>query len=269
MFYIDRGSGPVLLLIHGMFGDHLDWEPILEPLAQRHRVIAVDLPGFGESEKPQVDYSPEFFTRQLLELLDELGIGTATVVGNSFGGQIAMSLALACPRRVERLVLITTGGLHRYSEPEIAAALQRLSVENMLQFTPEIHGALFGRLFFRQGTSLQQRYTGKHDAKLVRADYRAYVAVLHRCMRLSLELCLLDRVRELPMPVLLIHGEADPVVLVDWVRDAVGLFAAARLVVLVECGHVPQLELPDRIVELIEGTIPSGTCFSGSLPGAI
>jgi len=252
MHYIDRGHGPALVLIHGMFGDHRDWEPILEPLAQRRRVIAVDLPGFGESEKLDVDYTSEFFTGRLIELLNALGIRTAAFIGNSFGGQVAMLLGLMHPERVERLALIATGGLHRFSQPEITAALQRLSVENMLQFTLEIHRALFGRLFLKQGTDLERRYIGKHDARLARADYPAYVSVLNRCMRLSLELCLLDRLSDLRMPVLLIHGDADPVVPVEWAREAVGMFPDARLVVL-ECGHLPQLEFPDRVVELIEG----------------
>lgn len=251
MFYLDRGRGPALLLIHGMFGDHLDWEPILDPLARRYRVIAVDLPGFGASDKPDLDYTPEYFTRHLIELLRELGIGKATVIGNSFGGQIAMSLALAHPELVERLVLITTGGLHRYTAQEIEAGVTRLSEENQLRFTPEIYSSLFGRLFFTQGTDHQRRYIEKQNARLTAADYPDYVRVMRRCIRLSLELCLLDRVRALKMPALLIHGEHDPVVLVRWVRDAAPCFANGRLVML-ECGHVPQLEMPDEVVRLID-----------------
>ena len=251
MFYIDRGQGPTLLLIHGMFGDHLDWEPILQPLAEGHRVIAVDLPGFGESEKPDVEYTPEFFTNHLVQLLDDLGIAKATVIGNSFGGQIAMSLALAHPDRVERLVLITTGGLHEYSTQEIDAALQRLSVENMLRFTPDIHAPLFGRLFFRPGTALQQRYIEKQNGKLKRADYGVYTGIIHRCVRLSLSLCLLNRVGELRMPVLLVHGDKDPVVLLSWVQSAVHLFPDGELAILTDCGHVPQLEQPDKLLDLI------------------
>src|SRR5258708_14811590 len=119
MFYYDRGRGPALVLIHGMFGDHLDWEPVLEGLAERHRVIAVDLPGFGESLKPDIDYDVCVFTLALAELLDRLGIERAVFAGNSFGGQIAMAFALEHPERVEKLVLITTGGLHEYSEQDI------------------------------------------------------------------------------------------------------------------------------------------------------
>src|ERR1051326_4820043 len=79
----ERGTGRPLLLIHGQFGDHLDWEPVLQPLSERYRVIAPDLPGFGDSSKPDASYSAEFFTRHLKLLLDALGVDRAAVAGNS------------------------------------------------------------------------------------------------------------------------------------------------------------------------------------------
>ena len=248
MFYYDRGRGPALLLIHGMFGDHLDWEPVLEPLAERHRVIAVDLPGFGDSAMAGAEPSPELFVTALSGLLDHLGIERATVVGNSFGGQVAMSLALADPDRVEKLALITPGGLHRYRSEEIEAALERLSEKNLLAFTPAVHAVVFGRLFFTQGTDMQRRYVAKQDARLARGDYPEYVRYMHRAMRLSLELCLLDRVPRLRMPVKIIHGQHDPVVRLEWIEAALPLFPDARLIVYPDCAHLPQLECADRVV---------------------
>jgi pimeloyl-ACP methyl ester carboxylesterase len=69
LHFLYRGKGPALVLIHGMFGDLLDWEPVLEPLAESHRVIAVDLPGFGASSKPPREYSADFFVSTLHESL--------------------------------------------------------------------------------------------------------------------------------------------------------------------------------------------------------
>lgn len=251
MFYYDRGSGPALLLIHGMFGDHLDWEPVLASLAERYRVIAVDLPGFGNSDKPDIDYTAALFTTELIRLLDQLGIQKAAVAGNSFGGQIAMALALAHPERIEKLVLVTSGGLHRYTAEEMNANLERLSEPNLLRLTPAVHAVLFGRIFFDSDTEIQRRFIRKQDAKLTRPDYRDYVRVLHRCMRLSLNLCVLGHVPALKMPVLLLHGEHDPVVLPQWIRDAAPLFPDAKLVMLPDCAHIPQLEYPARVVSEI------------------
>src|SRR6266481_1527934 len=99
IFYYDHGKGPVLVLIHGMFGDFTDWDPILEPLSKKHRVIAIDLPGFGASSKPPVEYTGDFFVAALKALLDKLKIPRATLVGNSFGGIVCMLFALRHPER--------------------------------------------------------------------------------------------------------------------------------------------------------------------------
>ena len=82
----DRGSGEPLLLLHGMFGDCFDWEPVLEPLSRGYRVNAVDLPGFGGSGKPDVECTGEFFVRHIDALLHQLGVNKVTIVGNSLGG---------------------------------------------------------------------------------------------------------------------------------------------------------------------------------------
>ena len=164
-----------------------------------------------------------------------------------------MSLALARPDLVDKAILIATGGLHRYTEQEIAANLERLSEQKLMQFTPAIHAALFGRLFALQGTQAQRRYIAKQDANLTRPDYPDYVRVLHGCMRLSLQLCLLERLPALRMPVLLIQGELDPVIRAEWVRGAHPRFRDARLLALPEVGHVPQLEAPSTVVEAIRG----------------
>jgi pimeloyl-ACP methyl ester carboxylesterase len=248
MFRHDSGRGQPLLLIHGMWGDHLDWAPVMPALCGGFRVIAVDLPGFGRSQHEPVEYAAAFFTRELVALLDELQIGKAAVAGSSFGGQIAMSLALAYPERVDKLVLVNTGGLHEFSKAEKETALRERSEEILRNLTPELNRLLFSRLFFAQGSENQRRYIEKQNAKLTRPDYPHYVHVMYECMRLAVDLCLLDRVRSLRMPVLLIQGENDLVVMVDWIRAAARLFPDARLVVFPECGHVPQLEQPAAFV---------------------
>ena len=252
MFYIDRGRGPVFLLIHGMFGDHLDWAPVIAPLAEHHRVIAVDLPGFGDSEKPDIEFTPAFFTAELNRLLDSLGVASCTVVGNSFGGQLAMALALDAPERVERLVLITTGSLHRYTAQELQFSADRMSEANLIQFTPAYHAAIFGRLFYNPDAPHKAAYIAKQDAKLLRPDYPAYARIISRCARLSLEYCLLEEIHRIGAPVLLLQGEQDPIVSAQWIRAAAPLFPDATLAMIPECGHIPQIEIPDKVIGLVE-----------------
>lgn len=266
MFCYDRGRGQPLLLIHGMFGDYRDWEPVLTPLAEHYRVIAVDLPGFGQSAagplRHHAQVTPAFFTIALTDLLDQLGIGAAAVAGNSFGAQIAMSLALAHPARVTKLILVGAGGLRRFAKWQEYAALWTHSERNLRRLTPASNAAMFSSVFFRQNTDNQRRYIEKQNARLADPDYAAYIPFVRHCMRLSIRVYLRDRAPELRMPVLLIQGERDPVVNADWVRAAQPLFPRARLVMFPECGHMPQLEQPERFIQEVEAFLGSSESTS-------
>jgi pimeloyl-ACP methyl ester carboxylesterase len=109
--YRDEGSGDALLLIHGMAGSSETWRAVLPQLAKKYRVIAPDLLGHGQSAKPRGDYSLGAFAVSLRDLLDELGVAQATIVGHSLGGGVAMQFFYQHPDYCRRLVLIASGGL--------------------------------------------------------------------------------------------------------------------------------------------------------------
>ena len=109
--YRDEGAGEVLLLIHGMGGSSFSWRAVIPQLAKKYRVIAPDLLGHGESDKPRGDYSLGAFAVWLRDLLDALDIPKATVVGHSLGGGVAMQFAHQHRDYCQRLVLISSGGL--------------------------------------------------------------------------------------------------------------------------------------------------------------
>ena len=201
----DRGRGDVLLLIHGMFGDHLDWEPVLEPLARQHRVVAPDLPGFGDSDKPDCQYTGELFTNALESLLSKLEIPRATVVGNSYGGILAQLFTLRYPEKVERLILVGSGGFRERTEGEKASARERLSEEVIRGMTPEVVREIFAPVFARQSPA-RERYLEKQIRKLAQPDYPAYARALAQNVRLALNLYTLDRLAEIRVPVLLLWG---------------------------------------------------------------
>src|SRR3954452_6128815 len=107
------GSGPAGVLIHGITYSSRTWETVLPALAEHHTVIAPDLLGHGESAKPRGDYSLGAYASGVRDLMVALGHPRATVIGHSLGGGIAMQLAYQSPERVERLVLVSSGGLGR------------------------------------------------------------------------------------------------------------------------------------------------------------
>ncbi|OFV79742.1 MAG: hypothetical protein A2W26_03350 [Acidobacteria bacterium RBG_16_64_8] len=250
VFY-DRGSGPALVLIHGMFGDYLDWEPVLEPLARKHRVIALDLPGFGDSEKPHREYTGEFFVAALHELLQALGLERATLVGNSFGGILAVLYTLSHAQSVERLVLVSSGGLRTFGGKEKQLAVERLSEENLLALTPAVHRQMFASIFAKSGPA-QERYFAKQDAKLARADYPAYARTLVSSIRLVLSTCLLERLGEVRCPTLLLWGDRDIVFPVEQARQALERLPQGELEVLPGGGHALQIDCPDEFVAALE-----------------
>src|SRR5438270_4354299 len=109
--YRMAGSGPPVLLIHGVASSSADWEVAGPMLARRHSVLAPDLLGHGASAKPRGDYSMGAFASGIRDLAVSLGVGTATIVGHSLGGGVAMQFAYQFPERAERLVLVGSGGL--------------------------------------------------------------------------------------------------------------------------------------------------------------
>src|SRR3989454_12141510 len=121
--YRRAGWGPVIVLIHGITGSSLTWEDVIEPLAERYTVVAPDLLGHGESAKPRGDYSLGAYASGIRDLLAALGHSRATVVGHSLGGGIAMQMAYQFPERVERLVLVSSGGRGREVHLLIRAAV--------------------------------------------------------------------------------------------------------------------------------------------------
>src|SRR3712207_127321 len=115
--YLTAGTGPPLVLLHGAGDNALDWRWVMPDLAATHRVYAPDLPGSPDSARPTVEYSPAFFERFVAAFVDALDIGRATFVGNSFGGLIALRLALSEPARVNTLILVDSAGLGRTVNP--------------------------------------------------------------------------------------------------------------------------------------------------------
>jgi pimeloyl-ACP methyl ester carboxylesterase len=246
--YYDCGQGSPLVLIHGMFGDYLDWEPVLEPLSRTHRVIALDLPGFGDSSKPRREYSGEFFGETLREFFRQLDISRPIVAGNSFGGQIAMLYTLAHPEDVSKLLLVNSGGFRQYSKEEVSQTESRFTEQILAALTPQINAFLFGGVFTKQSET-SVRYLEKQNAKLRRPDYPAYAYAIASSIRLSLATYLIDRLPEILCPALIVWGENDQVLPVEQAKLALTTLPHGELKTLPNCGHAPQMECPAGFLE--------------------
>lgn len=257
------GSGPALLLLHGIGDSSKSWVPLMRTLAQHHTVIAPDLLGHGESDKPRADYSVAAYANGMRDLLDVLGIDTATVVGHSLGGGVAAQLTYQHPTRVERLVLVASGGVARAVSPFLRLASTPLSdlFFPLLRLPPVHLAAVAGvEVLRRSGTDL-----GRDAEELGRViDALPDVAArgaFHRTLRSVVDwrgqvVTMLDRsyLAE-AMPVLLVWGAHDAIIPVHHAEVAHRAMPGSRLELFADAGHFPHHQDPDRFVEVLEDFI--------------
>jgi pimeloyl-ACP methyl ester carboxylesterase len=257
------GSGPALLLLHGIGDSSASWVPLMRPLAERYTVIAPDLLGHGESAKPRADYSVAAYANGMRDLLDVLGFDQATVVGHSLGGGVAAQLTYQHPTRVQRLVLVSSGGVSREVSPFLRLASTPLAdvLLPLLKLPPVRLGAMGGvELLRRSGTAI-----GRDAEELSRVlDALPDVATrgaFSRTLRSVVDwrgqvVTMLDRsyLAE-AMPVLLIWGAHDAVIPVAHAQIAHELMPGSQLEVFADAGHFPHHQDPERFVELLNAFI--------------
>jgi pimeloyl-ACP methyl ester carboxylesterase len=249
---VELGSGPPLLFVHGLGGCWQNWLENLPELALHHRVIAVDLPGFGASELPAGTVSVAGYARTLELLCDAMSVDAAAVVGNSMGGFVAAELAIASPQRVERLVLVSAAGLH-IAELRLERALDRLGRVERPFARCGGYVAARADVFARRARLRRIVLAGvaAHPELLPWPLVAEQVAGAGRpgfmpALRAMASYPLRHRLTQIACPALIVWGERDRVVPV---RDAAAfqrLIPDARQIVYPDTGHVPMLERPAR-----------------------
>lgn len=259
---------PVLLLIHGMAGSSATWREVMPALSERYTVIAPDLPGHGESDKPRQDYSLGAHANALRDLLLALGVERATVVGQSLGGGVAMQLAYQHPTHCERLVLVSSGGLGQ----EVSWILRALSLPGLEYVMPILFPS-----FARDAGNLVSRSLQRIGLRAPRLEeeWRSYVSLIDpdtreafvRTLRAVVNLggqsvSAHDRLYlSARLPTLIVWGERDGIIPVAHAHAAHEAMPASRLAIFEGSGHFPHVEEPLRFVqaltEFMETTEPT------------
>jgi pimeloyl-ACP methyl ester carboxylesterase len=253
------GGGPVVVLVHGMAGSSATWRHVAPVLAQRFTVVAPDLLGHGESAKPRGDYSVSAQANFLRDMMTALGHARATLVGQSFGGGVAMQFAYQFPEQCERLVLVSSGGLGR----EVSWLLRGLSapgVEHVFPIvcSPALRDAIgrvaeaLGRLGVRAAPVTEEMWRG--FAALATRDAQA---AFFRTLRSVIDLggqtvAANDRLYlAANLPTLIMWGARDTLIPVSHARAAADAIPGSRLVVFEDTGHFPHCEAPERFVDVL------------------
>jgi pimeloyl-ACP methyl ester carboxylesterase len=257
--YAQAGKGSVLLLVHGMGGTYENWAEVIEQLARNHTVIAPDLPGHGSSGPSGGDYSLGALAASLRDLLVALGHERATLVGHSLGGGIAMQFAYQFPEMVERLVLVSSGGLG----PEVSPVLRAASLPGADAFITATAAAgqrvapAIGRglaaIGLRPNADVAEVLRGygtltdpvRRTAFL--ATVRAVIGTGGQRVDATDRLYLAEAV-----PVLIVWGARDRIIPARHGEEAHAHIPGSRLEVFEDVGHLPQVEAPLRFVLTLE-----------------
>jgi pimeloyl-ACP methyl ester carboxylesterase len=250
--------GPPLVFVHGLSGSWPNWLEQLPVFADSHRVIAMDLPGFGHSPMPHERITISGYARLLDGLFDELQIDAATVVGNSMGGFVSAELAIAFPVRVERLVLVSPAGLSTYRNPRGTRALGALHrgeriVAAYTAWLASKSDTVTRRPLLRNATlGLVTRHPGRLPAALAAEQLRgAGKPGFIQGLEANLDYDFRHRLPEIACPTLIVWGGSDRVITVRDAAVFAELIPGSRRVVYEDTGHMAQLERPGAFNSLL------------------
>ncbi|ANQ85160.1 2-hydroxy-muconic semialdehyde hydrolase [Azoarcus olearius] len=248
--YHDLGKGFPVLMIHGSgpgVSGYVNWRTVMNPLAEKRRVLIPDMLGFGFTErKPDQHYDVDAWIEQAIGLLDALDLPRADIVGNSFGGALALKLAIRHPKRIRRIVLMGSAGLDfPLTEGLDAVWGYEPSPENMRR--------ILDIFAFNRSLITDDLARLRYEASIQPGFQEAFAAMFPppRQRWVSALASAEDDLRRIPHETLLVHGREDRVIPLASSVTLAGLIPRAQLHVFGRCGHWTQIEQAARFIRLV------------------
>ncbi|WP_435203172.1 alpha/beta fold hydrolase [Janibacter sp. GS2] len=263
--YLDTGTGPAVLFIHGILGSQRQWGRLIDRLDDTTRVIVPDLFGHGESDKPAGDYSLGSHAGTLRDLLDRIGIERVTLVGHSLGGGIAMQFFYLFPERVDRLVLVSSGGLGREVSPWLRSAtlpgadqVLSLAASGWVLTRAGAVGRTLGRMGWRPGADTTAIWFG-FSSLGDRASRQAFLKTTRAVIDVGGQsISAHDHLTDTtPPPTLIVWGSKDRMIPPHHAIQAQASVPGSRVELFDGAGHFPHLDDPVRFADLLEEFILS------------
>jgi pimeloyl-ACP methyl ester carboxylesterase len=246
-------QAPPVVLIHGLGATKASWLTVVPALASRHRVVAIDLPGFGASSKPLGSYKPKWFAGYVVDLLDSLGFERALLAGNSMGGRISMEMALSHPDRVNGIACLCPAAAFTHRPALLLAKILRPELGMFAGRLPRARVREGLKQLFADTASVDESW---YDAAIddfldVWKSPRARIAFTRALRNIYLdepegEAGLWARLSHMETPSMFIYGRRDVLITHHFSRKIRKFVPHAKVHVWKDCGHVPQIEHPDR-----------------------
>lgn len=255
--YLDIGGGPPVILIHGFGGSMWQWEYQQAALAPHFRVITLDLPGSGLSDKPDIAYTPEEMVARVHDFMDALGIQKAALVGNSMGAGLVIGMAVAHPERVDRLVLISglpKGVREKLTGPLIKRAVETSAPVWLIRFGNWLAGRWVTEDVLKEIVHDHSRLTPAVIERSVQNRKRP--GLIPAAMATARNLPLWEqgfaiKIGEISRPTLVLWGEEDKVLPSAVGRELQATIKGASFALVPKAGHIPQWEQPETVNSLL------------------
>jgi pimeloyl-ACP methyl ester carboxylesterase len=247
--YQERGTGIPLILIHGYTSSVYSWKDVFEPLSKNFRVIAVDLKGFGFSAKPDGDYTRRAQATLVAHLLDHLKIDKAWLCGNSMGGHVSLDFALHNPQRVAGLILIDSAGVKVEGSGSLAPGYLLVPVVGRVLTALALRSDKLVReglekSFYDRSKITDERVATYYRPLQTRGGQLAALRARTQADQFPVE----PDLGKINARTLIIWGADDALIPLAAGRKMNSLIKDSKLVVFEKCGHLPQEELPERVV---------------------
>jgi len=242
--YVETGNGAPLILIHGLADNVEIWDSVIPPLSAKLRVIAFDQIGFGQSDKPLLNYRVSTFVDFLDGFMKELKIERASLVGNSLGGWIAAAFALAHPERVDRLVLCDAAGyraLAQAMEPRTLDALKLASRDDIRYLGP----LTFHNKQFYEGAAVDDAFR----QRVIAGDGYTVSRILDSLIRGDDAVD--NRLHAINRPTLILWGRDDKLIPLSFGERFHQEIAGSQLRIIDNCGHMPQVECANEFTTAV------------------
>lgn len=245
--FVRQGAGDALLLIHGFGSSTYTWHNVVDSLSKDFDVVVIDLPGFGLSQALNTTPTVEAYVDFLNDFLQTLGLDVAVLMGNSFGGEISWRFALKYPQRVRALVLVDAAG-YPHESPAIFKLLR-------VPLLGEMIAGINAKWIVRK--NLQQVFVNKNLVTDTVVDNYYYRLLKKGNRETGLARArmpvdsLYKKLPQIQQPALILWGENDKWIPVEYAHRFAAELPQTQLAILPNCGHVPQEEKPEAVVQLV------------------